>query len=189
MTSKPDQVPLRFVRTEEAKKIRAKNMRAGKDDTPFGKNYRELVESKEEVTGAVLGSSNPDTLIAVNKSIQINDDGGKQTNRIYSTEGISPTVPTACGGGIPKVAQALQTDGYLRDGYSFGTDKPQSGRNIRRLTPVECERLQGFDDNWTSTISDTQRYKCLGNAVTTNVIEFLGKRLLEKPKQPFEECF
>lgn len=47
---------------------------------------------------------------------------------------------------------------------------------IRRLTPVECERLQGFPDNWTKygkdnePISDTQRYKCCGNAVTTNVI-------------------
>lgn len=47
---------------------------------------------------------------------------------------------------------------------------------IRRLTPVECERLQGFPDDWTrygkdgELISDTQRYKCCGNAVTTNVI-------------------
>jgi len=47
---------------------------------------------------------------------------------------------------------------------------------IRRLTPVECERLQGFSDDWTKwgkdgeLISDTQRYKCLGNAVTTNVV-------------------
>ena len=45
---------------------------------------------------------------------------------------------------------------------------------IRRLTPVECERLQGFPDGWTFGISDTQRYKCLGNAVTVNVIEYLG---------------
>ncbi len=55
---------------------------------------------------------------------------------------------------------------------------------IRRLTPIECERLQGFPDNWTlaninnKTISDTQRYKCLGNAVTVNVIEIIAKELL-----------
>ena len=41
---------------------------------------------------------------------------------------------------------------------------------VRRLTPTECERLQGFPDGWTEGISDTQRYKTLGNAVTTNVI-------------------
>lgn len=52
------------------------------------------------------------------------------------------------------------------------------GQAIRRLTPIECERLQGFPDNWTEGISDTQRYKCLGNAVTVNVIEYLGKLLL-----------
>lgn len=48
---------------------------------------------------------------------------------------------------------------------------------IRRLTPVECERLQGFPDNWTEGVSDTQRYKQLGNAVTVNVIEAIGEYL------------
>ena len=43
--------------------------------------------------------------------------------------------------------------------------------SIRRLTPVECERLQGFPDDWTNGVSDTQRYKQLGNAVTVNVIK------------------
>ena len=50
---------------------------------------------------------------------------------------------------------------------------------IRRLTPKECERLQGFPDNWTKGISDNQRYKCLGNAVTVNVIKVIGKRLIK----------
>ncbi len=57
---------------------------------------------------------------------------------------------------------------------------------IRRLTPRECERLQGFPDDWTTEgvfngkikkISDTQRYRCLGNAVTVNVIEEIAKSL------------
>ena len=52
-----------------------------------------------------------------------------------------------------------------------------NGVQIRRLTPTECERLQGFPDGWTEGISDTQRYKCLGNAVTTNVITAIGARL------------
>ena len=59
--------------------------------------------------------------------------------------------------------------------------------NIRRLTPLECERLQGFPDGWTEGgidkkgnevgISDTQRYRALGNAVTVNVIEVIGVKL------------
>ena len=50
---------------------------------------------------------------------------------------------------------------------------------IRRLTPLECERLQGFPDGWTEGVSDTQRYKCLGNAVTVNVIEEIIRRLVK----------
>lgn len=50
--------------------------------------------------------------------------------------------------------------------------------SIRRLTPIECERLQGFPDNWTEGISDTQRYKCLGNAVTTNVIQAIMEKII-----------
>jgi len=47
------------------------------------------------------------------------------------------------------------------------------------LTPTECERLQGFPDGWTEGVSDTQRYKLLGNAVTVNVVEYLGRILLD----------
>jgi DNA (cytosine-5)-methyltransferase 1 len=79
------------------------------------------------------------------------------------------------------IAQALQTDGYLRSGSSFGTSNPQSSRNIRCLTPTECERLQGFPDGWTDCVSDTQRYKTLGNAVTVPVIQAIGELILEQP--------
>ncbi|MEM3389437.1 MAG: DNA cytosine methyltransferase [Candidatus Bathyarchaeia archaeon] len=60
---------------------------------------------------------------------------------------------------------------------------------LRRLSPVECERLQGFPDGWTECgltkegelvrLNDRRRYILLGNAVTVPVAEFLGKRLLE----------
>jgi len=81
------------------------------------------------------------------------------------------------------IANTLDRDGYLRTGARPRDEngKPQllpiGYRRIRRLTPVECERLQGFPDGWTEGVSDTQRYKLLGNAVTTNVIEFLGQHL------------
>ena len=57
------------------------------------------------------------------------------------------------------------------------------GCNIRRLTPIETERLQGFKDDWTKyghdgqEISDTRRYKMMGNAVSTNVIQVIGERI------------
>lgn len=62
---------------------------------------------------------------------------------------------------------------------------------VRRLTPTECERLQGFPDGWTCLCQpldrydsnlckcpDGARYKALGNAVTVNVVEWIGKRLM-----------
>ena len=48
---------------------------------------------------------------------------------------------------------------------------------MRRLTPTECERLQGFPDDWTHG-ADGPRYRALGNAVTVPVIEYLGTRIL-----------
>ena len=51
------------------------------------------------------------------------------------------------------------------------------GKRVRKLTPVECERLQGFPDNWTSILSDTQRYKTIGNAVPTPVIKLIAEKL------------
>jgi len=41
---------------------------------------------------------------------------------------------------------------------------------VRKLTPIECERLQGLPDNYTALISNTQRYKCLGNAFNVDVV-------------------
>ncbi len=49
---------------------------------------------------------------------------------------------------------------------------------IRTLTPLECERLQGFPDGWTEGISDNQRYQCIGNAVTVNVVQAVLKHMV-----------
>jgi len=48
---------------------------------------------------------------------------------------------------------------------------------IRRLTPTECARLQGFPDNWCEGLSDSQQYKCFGNAVSTPVVTYLISKL------------
>ena len=63
-------------------------------------------------------------------------------------------------------AQAIAKDSLLGNEHQ-----------IRRLTPLECERLQGFPDNWTEGVSDTQRYKMMGNAVTVNVVEYIIKNI------------
>lgn len=73
--------------------------------------------------------------------------------------GLAPTIP----------ARARE------DGSGQGVVVAES--RIRRLTPLECERLQGFPDGWTEGVSDTQRYKQLGNAVTVNVVQAIAERL------------
>ena len=59
------------------------------------------------------------------------------------------------------------------------TEADENGTSfyIRRLTPTECERLQSFPDGWTEGVSNTQRYKQMGNAVTVNVVETVMRRL------------
>ena len=69
-----------------------------------------------------------------------------------------------------------------QDIHGVALEEPTEPIRIRRLTPVECERLQGFPDGWTEGLSDTQRYKCMGNAVTTNVVVEVAKRLLIEEK-------
>jgi site-specific DNA-cytosine methylase len=77
---------------------------------------------------------------------------------------------------IPEVSNAV-TDGYLMDTRHH--EHPMNQYRIRRLTPLECERLQGFPDGWTAGASDTQRYRMMGNAVTVNVVEAIGRKMLK----------
>lgn len=94
--------------------------------------------------------------------------GGTQAHQTPRTDGLSPTLNSAMGMGGGQTPLIID-------------------KTIRRLTPIECERLQAFPDNWTRfgrrpdgteyPMSDTQRYKQMGNAVTTNVIAAVASRL------------
>lgn len=64
------------------------------------------------------------------------------------------------------------TDNYISTEY-----KPRDKTNVRRLTPLECERLQTLPDNYTVGISDTQRYKSIGNGWTVDVIAYILKNI------------
>ena len=85
-------------------------------------------------------------------------------------------------------SSSMNADGanFRDDGLAYTQNSIDRGSvaspvvGVRRLTPIECERLQGFPDNWTGEQSDTQRYKMMGNAVTVNVIEWIGKRIMAR---------
>ena len=85
---------------------------------------------------------------------------GSQGDRIYSVQGKSVTL-SANGGG-----RGSKTGLYK-------LDLPDGDYLIRKLTPVECERLQGFPDHYTFGVSNTQRYKALGNSFTVPVIKHI----------------
>jgi DNA-cytosine methyltransferase len=93
------------------------------------------------------------TMVQVGEADNIK--GFDSIKRIYSPSGKSPTLTTMQGGHRePKVAIDLQSNGM----------------QWRKLTPVECERLQTVPDNYTDYVSNSQRYKMLGNGWTIDVI-------------------
>ena len=79
------------------------------------------------------------------------------------------------GGGTGLISKDDGTTYCLDTGNTQAVELEKT--NIRRLTPTECERLQGFPDGWTEGQSDTQRYKQLGNAVTVPVVKAIMERL------------
>jgi DNA (cytosine-5)-methyltransferase 1 len=128
--------------------------------------------------------------------VQLNQP--KHSNdRVYAPEGLSPTLNTMQGGNRQpfivaergrynengKTEQKMESrhDGLTNTLTSVEKDnRVHDGLKIRRLTPTECERLQGFPDGWTDVVntSDTQRYKTLGNAVTVNVIRDIFEKII-----------
>lgn len=64
-------------------------------------------------------------------------------------------------------------------GYKSGGMGVHDGVLVRRLSPTECERIQGFPDGWTKPMADSVRYRLLGNAVSAPVAEWIGKRIYD----------
>lgn len=105
----------------------------------------------------------------VTKPIRIGQYGkGGQGQRIYSVHGKSITL-SALGGG-----QGAKTGLYK-------IDLPDGDYIIRKLTPIEAERLQTLPDNYTAGISNTQRYKCIGNGWAVDVIAHILSGLNKNP--------
>lgn len=98
---------------------------------------------------------------------------GKLTSKVASTIQVAETPHIA----LPKINKTIRTGGRGSLTKKHNWDTHLIDGRIRRLTPTECERLQGFPDGWTEGVSDTQRYKTLGNAVTVNVIKDIMAKL------------
>ena len=96
------------------------------------------------------------------------------------------------GNNMPLVATTIRFSGgkpgggkgpLLAEGISQVLTTPNDqllfDSNVRRLTPIECERLQGFPDNWTEGQADTHRYKQMGNAVAVPVVEWIIQNICD----------
>ena len=124
------------------------------------------IEVREDGKSNCLTTVQKDSLVCAPVRIGQYCKGG-QGQRIYSVVGKSVTL-SANGGG-----QGAKTGLYK-------IDLPDGDYIIRKLTPVEAERLQTLPDNYTAGISDTQRYKCIGNGWTVDVIVHILRGLVNE---------
>lgn len=156
-------------------------------------------QNRERVflVGHLRGSRRPQILPFTTSAQASAELSGQQTNTIKSKQG-PPSYVVECEQlpetkGRPQGQRIYKTSGVSKTligqggGSGGNTGLYQEGPRARRLTPKECERLQGFPDNWTQTglnkagqevkMSNSQRYKQMGNAVTANVVKALAGQL------------
>jgi DNA (cytosine-5)-methyltransferase 1 len=164
----------------------------GKDDTKIDVIQEQTTNTlttryRAEGTGSYIVENKFDAQIKIKNGTKQGYDIAKEGDSInYSNlnsetrrgrvgKGVAQTIDTAC-------SQAVFTYGSKSLNETLEKEKLSNEKRIRRLTPIECERLQGFPDNWTKygtndEISDSQRYKMCGNAVTVNVVEAVANKI------------
>ena len=142
-----------------------------------------------EEKGACLTTNNQGSYITQSYILcNINPSGNGQNGNVYSSEGKSPTLTTNKWE-WPKILQLPR--GANKWGI-FEQKTPTLSSNsrqynnllhnwycLRRLTPIECERLQTLPDNYTEWVSNSQRYKMLGNGWTVDVIAHIFREIFK----------
>jgi len=141
----------REVRTDEAKAMRKKvRQQTGKDHTPF--RAKKLEPRKDGKVGTVTPSLNKDHEISIEKSHPLKANYYKSSRANFEND-------------------------RSKGGKFSATGVQQEDLTWRKLTPLECERLQTVPDNYTNHVSNTQRYKMLGNGWTVEVIKHIFKNM------------
>ena len=148
----------------------------GKSPTLTATNKEQMIETRPKQVG-----------------VAVDIKGHDQIKRVYSPEGKSPTVTTCSGGHrepkvalneLPNKSNTIKASYYKSSRANFENDTKKGGKfsatgvkqedlTWRKLTPLECERLQTVPDNYTDYVSNTQRYKMLGNGWTVEVIKHI----------------
>ena len=123
------------------------------------------------------GNMNADDTYIIPKKAATLTAGGK-SGGLHSDMTVIRQLPRGKNKGADlKICPTISSNAFQENNLLCG---------VRRLTEIECERLQGFPDNWTQygnykgkikRISKTNRYKLIGNAVTVDIVELIAKRL------------
>jgi len=206
--------PIVMERTEQGKQLR-KQYEAGEIDAGFNEHRQPKV--KQDGINPTLDSSVKSKIIQVNTAQEFGRQP-RQQNRVYDTDGIMPTLNNSGNDKTPKIqtVQPILTPDRPNKGQNgrrvkdngeeaftltaqdkhgvmiTDSDTVATTTRIRRLTEIECEKLQGLPPNWTQwgyysnkqgelvlkEISSTQRYKLCGNGVTAKVVEQIGIKLI-----------
>lgn len=165
---------------------------------PIGENDGDVVGAKRRTQSEVCTTLRANGTIGRDNTYvyQLNgskESGGKQPyqqNRVYDVEGSTPAL--SCHKADLMICQRSRGNnkgGLFSECPTISANSFQENNfvsNIRRLTEIECERLQGFTDDWTKwgmfdgkkrEISRTERYKMIGNSITVDVVAAVAKRL------------
>lgn len=170
-------------------------------DNLKGKDGHEChnVHSVDGIAPSVRENHGKITMIQVKSATKEGFEEAKEGDSINFSMPKSKTRRGRVGVGVAQTLDTQVNQGVVLNqsptlsGFEHGTNgqldrQLLKGGMIRRLTEIECERLQGYKDNWTKygnydgqvkDISRTQRYKLCGNAVTVNIVELIGIKLLK----------
>lgn len=156
--------------------------------TAIDANYCKGIDNHGQRTAIVytIPRGYHDGIVHIEKSPTVSSHSWEYNNlllKVPNTVGIVSEVERPKGNYLPR-ERVLDVDGPRRAVTTSENQAPWylvEGQ-IRRLTPLECERLFGFPDDWTKygvngLIPDTQRYKCLGNSVVVPLVEEIVRRL------------
>ena len=174
------------IKTSLARTITARYSKMGSNDTYIIPKVAATLTG-----GGHSGGLHSDmTIIQINPSTESNGRQPYQQNRVFDEKGISPALTRHNSDFIIKQRSRGKNKGAnLKICPTISSNAFQEKNlldGVRRLTEIECERLQGFPDNWTQygdyngiikPIAKTQRYKLIGNAVTVDIVELIAKRL------------
>ena len=142
-------------------------------------NEQQVPAFVQETTGTLTQSYDGDQSAGDTDKLVVQDTCGTLSGGAHPSGFNGQDAYTGNGVGYAVTSKWAKGSGGPSGSGSETNNCVQTAGAVRRLTPVECARLQGFPDDWNEEVSDAQRYKQFGNAVTVPVAKWIGERILK----------